>query len=82
MLPVERIEEIRDYCLCDVIQTTGVFLRVQLLRGELSRERYLTAMNGLIALIREDKRVAAVSEALNTRRLLLEEELTTSNENL
>jgi len=75
-----RVDEIRDYCLCDVIQTTGVFLRVQLLRGELSRERYLTAMHGLIALIQEDKRVSAVSEAMNTRRLLLEEDLTPSDE--
>jgi hypothetical protein len=66
-----HIEEIRNYCLCDVIQTTGVFLRVQLLRGEIDEAAYLMAMRGLIALCREDERVAAVAEKMDFDRLLL-----------
>ena len=35
MVHAGRLSEVRDYCLCDVVQTAAVFLRVQLLRGEL-----------------------------------------------
>jgi hypothetical protein len=66
-----RIDEIRNYCLCDVIQTCGVFLRVQLLRGEISDELYLNAMRGLIRTTQEDERVHAVAEAMDVDRLLL-----------
>jgi predicted PolB exonuclease-like 3'-5' exonuclease len=68
-----RLSEVRDYCLCDVVQTAGVFLRVQLVRGELGRESYCQAMKGLLCLIRSDARVAAVAAGLNEKRLLLEE---------
>jgi predicted PolB exonuclease-like 3'-5' exonuclease len=66
-----RIEEIRNYCLCDVIQTSGVFLRVQLLRGEISENEYISAMRALIRLTQEDERVAPVAEKLDIGRLLL-----------
>jgi predicted PolB exonuclease-like 3'-5' exonuclease len=79
MVHAGRLAEVRDYCLCDVAQTAGVFLRVQLLRGELDRERYLTAMRALIALIRSDKRLDPVAQGVNERRLLLEEEATSSS---
>ncbi len=69
-----RVQEVRNYCLCDVVQTAGVFLRVQLLRGELEREGYLTAMRGLLALVRGDERLAPVAAAVNEARLLLEPE--------
>ena len=65
-----RLAEVRDYCLCDVVQTTGVFLRLQLLRGELSRQQYLEAMQSLIEATRADKRVTAVASAMNEERLL------------
>jgi predicted PolB exonuclease-like 3'-5' exonuclease len=68
-----RIEEVRNYCLCDVLQTAGVFLRVQLLRGELSRAQYLDAMTGLLESARADERLTPVSVAWNEPRLLLEE---------
>lgn len=66
-----RLDEVRAYCLCDVVQTTGVFLRVQLLRGELSREAYVEAMRGLIHLTEQDARVEPVRRAMNVERLLL-----------
>jgi 3'-5' exonuclease len=68
-----RIEEVRTYCLCDVVQTAGVFLRLQLVRGVLEREAYLTAMRGLITFIRSEERLAVVAAGINEKRLLLEE---------
>ncbi len=68
-----RIAEVRDYCLCDVVQTAGVFLRIQLLRGELSRAEYLEAMGGLMQAAQADERVSAVTRAWNAERLLLGE---------
>jgi hypothetical protein len=68
-----RLQEVRDYCLCDVVQTAGVFLRVQLLRGELAVDEYLAAMRRLIALIRSDERLSPVAAGINEPRLLLAE---------
>lgn len=68
-----RLSEVRDYCLCDVVQTAGVFLRVQLVRGELTKEGYCQAMRRLLELIRSDARVTAVASSLDEKRLLLEE---------
>lgn len=73
MVHAGRLAEVRNYCLCDVAQTAAVFLRVQLVRGELEREAYLRCMNSLIGLIRSDDRLAPVASGLNERRLLLDE---------
>ena len=72
MIHAGRLAEVQAYCLCDVVQTAGVFLRVQLLRGELERDAYVTAMRGLIERIDSDARLAPVARALDRRRLLLE----------
>ncbi len=68
-----KLQEVKDYCLCDVAQTAGVFLRVQLLRGELEPAAYVAAMTDLIAAIEADPRLAQVSAGLDRRRLLLQE---------
>lgn len=68
-----RLDEVRNYCLCDVVQTAGIFLRVQLLRGEMDTDSYRQAMGGLIETIRTDTRVVPVSRGLNEARLLLDE---------
>jgi predicted PolB exonuclease-like 3'-5' exonuclease len=68
-----RLDEVRNYCLCDVVQTAGVFLRVELLRGEIDLATYRQAMGGLIEHIRTDPRVAPVSKGLNEARLLIDE---------
>jgi predicted PolB exonuclease-like 3'-5' exonuclease len=73
MVHAGRLQEVRDYCLCDVAQTAGVFLRLQLVRGELDRERYLVAMAGLIRAIRENPKLEPVAAALNEERLMLRE---------
>lgn len=70
-----RIDEVRAYCLCDVVQTAGVFLRVQLIRGELLRDEYVAAMRRLIELAATDPRVAPVRKGMNVERLLLGEPL-------
>jgi predicted PolB exonuclease-like 3'-5' exonuclease len=68
-----RMALVRNYCLCDVAQTAAIFLRVQLLRGELDRDAYVAAARRLITAIRADERLVPVSSALNEKRLLLEE---------
>jgi predicted PolB exonuclease-like 3'-5' exonuclease len=73
MVHAGRIAEVRNYCLCDVVQTAGVFLRVQLLRGELELDGYRQAMSYLIEAAESDERIAPVSNAWNKPRLLLEE---------
>lgn len=73
MVHAGRIQEVRDYCLCDVAQTAGVFLRLQLVRGEIDRERYLAGMSSLVTAIRENPKLAPVAAALNEDRLMLRE---------
>jgi len=68
-----RLAEVQAYCLCDVVQTAAVFLRVDLLRGELGRDAYRACMTRLIAETRRDERLASVAAAFNERRLLLED---------
>lgn len=68
-----KIQEVRNYCLCDVVQTAGLFLRTELLRGELDRAQYREAMLSLLELVDADARVAPVALALNRSRLLLDD---------
>jgi len=67
-----KLDEVQAYCLCDVVQTTGLFLRVQLLRGQLERDSYRDAMADLLKQIEGDQRLAPVSEGLDRGRLMLE----------
>jgi predicted PolB exonuclease-like 3'-5' exonuclease len=71
MVHAGKIQEVRNYCLCDVVQTAAIFLRLQLVRGELDREHYLNAMGDLIAQLRGDIRVSAVAAGIDEARLLL-----------
>jgi len=73
MVHAGQIDLVRNYCLCDVVQTAGVFLRVQLLRGELTPGAYQEAIGGLIAAARAEPRVAPGVEAWNEPRLRLTE---------
>lgn len=72
MVHAGRIQEVRNYCLCDVVQTAGIFYRVELLRGQLTKEQYQQCMGALIALIREDPRLQPVAASINEPRLMLE----------
>jgi predicted PolB exonuclease-like 3'-5' exonuclease len=73
MVHAGRIQEVRNYCMCDVVQTAAIFLRVQLLRGELDRSAYLDAMHSLISMLHQDQRVSAVAGSINEQRLLLQD---------
>jgi predicted PolB exonuclease-like 3'-5' exonuclease len=67
-----QLDLVRSYCLCDVFQTAAIFLRVQLLRGELTPVAYKDAISGLIDAARAEPRVAPVVTSWNEARLRLE----------
>lgn len=73
MVHAGHLDEVRAYCLCDVVQTAGVFLRLQLVRGELSKTAYLAATNSLLEAARAEPRLAPVVAAWNEKRLLLQD---------
>jgi hypothetical protein len=66
--------EVRNYCLCDVVQTAAVFLRLQLVRGEVAPPAYREAMHHLVDLIKADPRLAPVAAGMHEARLLLAED--------
>jgi 3'-5' exonuclease len=70
-----RLSEVGDYCLCDVVQTAAIFLRLQLLRGELDRPGYLGAMRSLLKASLAEGRVTPLWGLWDTQRLLLDEPL-------
>jgi 3'-5' exonuclease len=66
-----RHAEIRDYCLHDVVQTTFVFLRSELLRGRLSRDEYRKRAEALWTALETDPRALPVLERANKVQALL-----------
>ena len=66
-----RHAEIRDYCLHDVVQTTFVFLRTELLRGHLDREMYRSRAAALWEALESDERVSVVLEKASKNQALL-----------
>ncbi len=68
-----KLAEVNAYCLCDVVQTAAIFLRVGLLRGSYDRGRYRELARGLLAFIDEEPRLAPVASVVNRPRFLLEE---------
>jgi len=71
-----RIEEVRDYCLCDVVQTAALFLRVELLRGAIDRPRYLSAARALLRHLATHPRVhQTLWDLIDQDRFLLGEPL-------
>ncbi len=73
MIHAGKLEEVNAYCLCDVAQTAAIFLRVELLRGVLSREEFGAHARELLAFLDQDPRVAPVTAAVNRPRFLLED---------
>lgn len=67
-----RMEDIRAYCLQDVVQTAFLFLRCELLRGRVDRDGYRTVAAGLWNALSDDARVEPVLRASERERLLLE----------
>jgi predicted PolB exonuclease-like 3'-5' exonuclease len=65
-----KIEDIRNYCLADVAQTALLFLRFRLLQGVLDSHQYREAVAGLTASLAKDKRLTALTSAIDATRLL------------
>ncbi len=55
-----KITEIGDYCLSDVVQTAAVFLRLELVRGNLKREDYDISLKSLNDLINTNNRLSVL----------------------
>lgn len=71
MIAAGEIEQVRAYCLQDVIQTAALFLRVQLLRGALTLDAYGMAMETVLATVARERRVAPLLPLIDRDRLLL-----------
>lgn len=71
MIAEGRREEVFAYCMTDVVQETAVFLRTQLLRGEISHAEYVVAVEGLLRAVELEPRLTTMSPLINRARLLL-----------
>ncbi len=67
-----RHAEIRDYCLHDVVQTTFVFLRTELLRGRLSQDDYRTRAQSLWSALEQASGILPVLQQANKPLALLQ----------
>lgn len=72
MIHAGKLGEVQAYCLSDVVQTAAIFLRTELVRARIDRERYLDAMTRLLAMVEADARVAPMLPHVQKGRLLLE----------
>lgn len=57
-----NLKSIRDYCETDVLNTYLVYLRFQLMRGELSQEDYQSCVSSLITNLQEDSQRQHLTE--------------------
>jgi predicted PolB exonuclease-like 3'-5' exonuclease len=71
MIHAGKLAEVQAYCLSDVVQTSAIFLRMELVRGRIDRDRYGTAMSRLLAMVESDPRVSPMVPHLSRERLLL-----------
>jgi 3'-5' exonuclease len=76
MIDAGRLEDVRAYCMQDVAQTTGLFLRAQLLRGELTVAGYERAARALLGAIASERRLAPLLPLVARDRFLPTAELT------
>lgn len=70
MVAAGRLGEVRAYCLSDVAQTAGVFLRVQLLRGVLDAEACGEALRGLLDAMAVEPRLGPTLAFVDRERLV------------
>lgn len=73
MVAEGRLADVQTYCMGDVVQTWAVRLRFDLVRGRLDCEAYLVAMRSLVDAVAAHPRLLALAEAMNLKRLLLED---------
>jgi predicted PolB exonuclease-like 3'-5' exonuclease len=65
-----RLEEIRHYCLTDVIQTACLLCRYLHLAGREPADRVRAALEGLVTALERDGRFTTLLERLDRERLL------------
>jgi len=68
-----HLDEIREYCLHDVVQTAFVFLRVELLRGRLTPEAYTERARALWDELAKDERARPVLAAAEEAKVILDD---------
>lgn len=66
-----ELETIKRYCLCDVAQTTFLFLRYRLMQGAIEVGEYQRLATRLYDALAADGRVQAVLDHVDRTRLLL-----------
>lgn len=72
MVHAGKLDEVSAYCLCDVTQTAAIFLRVELLRGVLDRDRYRDRARDLLAFIDDQPRLAPIAPRIDRARFALD----------
>jgi predicted PolB exonuclease-like 3'-5' exonuclease len=60
-----KIAEVQAYCLCDVVQTAAIHMRLSLIRGLLDEAQYITAMTSLLKMVDEDERLAVLRDCID-----------------
>ena len=60
----ERLSEVADYCLTDVLATYGVFLRYGMVRGDLTPAHLAASMDSLRATVQKHVERTALSAFL------------------
>ncbi|HEY5145763.1 MAG TPA: 3'-5' exonuclease [Polyangiaceae bacterium] len=73
MVHAGRIDEVNAYCLCDVAQTAAIFLRVELLRGNIDRPRYRELARGMLAFIDAHPKLGEIAGKINRESFTLGE---------
>jgi hypothetical protein len=73
MVHAGRIDEVNAYCLCDVAQTAAIFLRVELLRGNIDRPRYRELARGMLAFIDAQPKLGEIAGKINRESFTLGE---------
>ena len=71
MVHAGRIDEVNSYCLCDVVQTAAIFLRVELLRGSFDRPRYRELARTMLTFIDEHPRLGEIAGKIKREAFLL-----------
>jgi predicted PolB exonuclease-like 3'-5' exonuclease len=70
MIDTGQIDQVRTYCMEDVAQTVALFLRTQLLRGEVDPTACAQAMRVLLETIAGEPRLAAMLPLIDCERLV------------
>jgi hypothetical protein len=72
MFHAGQLDLIRRYCLADVAQTAFVLLRFKHVAGDIDRDTYRRAAEGLLAALEADGRFAPLLQGIDRPRLLLD----------